>query len=156
MYWNRLRAYLKAQYGTTVYKLALSSGCSRPNRDGTLGTRGASFAMVPEHSPSTAPFRISWPLPRPGLRSKPVPTPGTSRIFSPSPIPMHRFPGCGNSIPPPWHRRMWWFYPWPPSRLPAGGNGQSAGGAQPYQAGMGGTWPADDSSGKCRLDSPGI
>ena len=41
----------------------------------------ASFAMVPEHSPSTAPFRISWPLPRPGLRSKPVPTPGTSRYF---------------------------------------------------------------------------
>ena len=33
MYWNRLRAYLKAQYGTTVYKLALSSGCSCPNRD---------------------------------------------------------------------------------------------------------------------------
>ena len=43
MYWNRLRAYLKAQYGTTVYKLALSSGCSCPNRDGTLGTRGCIF-----------------------------------------------------------------------------------------------------------------
>lgn len=43
MYWNRLDDSLKAQYGTKVYKLALSSGCSCPNRDGTLGTRGCVF-----------------------------------------------------------------------------------------------------------------
>ena len=43
MYWNRLDDMLKARYGTKVYKLALSSGCSCPNRDGTLGTRGCIF-----------------------------------------------------------------------------------------------------------------
>jgi len=30
-------------FGKKVYKLSLSSGCSCPNRDGTLGTRGCSF-----------------------------------------------------------------------------------------------------------------
>lgn len=43
MYWNDLNTNLKAQYNTKVYKLALSSGCSCPNRDGTLGTRGCIF-----------------------------------------------------------------------------------------------------------------
>ncbi len=43
MYWNRLNDWLKTQYGTKVYKLALSSGCSCPNRDGTLGRRGCIF-----------------------------------------------------------------------------------------------------------------
>lgn len=43
MYWNSLNTYLKQRYGTKVYKLALSSGCSCPNRDGTLDTRGCIF-----------------------------------------------------------------------------------------------------------------
>lgn len=43
MYLNRLNDELKAVYGTKVYKLALSSGCSCPNRDGTLDTRGCIF-----------------------------------------------------------------------------------------------------------------
>ena len=43
MYWNNLNDHLKAQYGTKVYKLSLSSGCSCPNRDGTLGDRGCIF-----------------------------------------------------------------------------------------------------------------
>lgn len=43
MYWNSLNEYLKRVYGTKVYKLALSSGCSCPNRDGTLGNRGCTF-----------------------------------------------------------------------------------------------------------------
>ena len=43
MYWNDLNSRLKAQYGCKVYKLALSSGCSCPNRDGTRGTRGCIF-----------------------------------------------------------------------------------------------------------------
>lgn len=43
MYRNDLNAALKARYGTKVYKLSLSSGCSCPNRDGTLGTRGCIF-----------------------------------------------------------------------------------------------------------------
>ena len=43
MYWNDLDTHLKRQYGCKVYKLALSSGCSCPNRDGTLGARGCIF-----------------------------------------------------------------------------------------------------------------
>ena len=43
MYWNSLNDRLREQYGTKVYKLALSSGCSCPNRDGTLGMRGCIF-----------------------------------------------------------------------------------------------------------------
>lgn len=43
MYWNDLNSRLKAEYGRKVYKLALSSGCSCPNRDGTLDTRGCIF-----------------------------------------------------------------------------------------------------------------
>ncbi len=35
--------YLKAQYGTKVYKIALDGGFTCPNRDGTLGTRGCIF-----------------------------------------------------------------------------------------------------------------
>lgn len=43
MYWNRLDSHLKARFGCKVYKLALSSGCTCPNRDGTLGERGCVF-----------------------------------------------------------------------------------------------------------------
>jgi len=43
MFWNSLNDRLREQYGTKVYKLALSSGCSCPNRDGTLGNRGCIF-----------------------------------------------------------------------------------------------------------------
>ena len=43
MYWNSLNDALRRRYGRKVYKLALSSGCSCPNRDGTLDTRGCIF-----------------------------------------------------------------------------------------------------------------
>lgn len=43
MYINKLDDRMKEQYGCKVYKLALSSGCSCPNRDGTLGTGGCIF-----------------------------------------------------------------------------------------------------------------
>ena len=43
MYWNSLNDVLRAEYGGKVYKLALSSGCSCPDRDGTLDTRGCIF-----------------------------------------------------------------------------------------------------------------
>ena len=43
MYWNSLGDWLRRRYGRKVYKLSLSSGCSCPNRDGTLDTRGCIF-----------------------------------------------------------------------------------------------------------------
>ncbi len=38
-----LNEYLNSQFGEKVYKLALDIGCTCPNRDGTLGTRGCIF-----------------------------------------------------------------------------------------------------------------
>ena len=40
---RRLSEVLRAQYGEKVYKLSLSSGCTCPNRDGTLGFGGCTF-----------------------------------------------------------------------------------------------------------------
>jgi radical SAM protein (TIGR01212 family) len=37
---------LKARFGTKVYKLSLSAGCTCPNRDGTLGTGGCTFCSA--------------------------------------------------------------------------------------------------------------
>ncbi|CBK74335.1 radical SAM protein, TIGR01212 family [Butyrivibrio fibrisolvens 16/4] len=38
-----LSDYLKNKYGTKVYKLSLASGCTCPNRDGTISTGGCIF-----------------------------------------------------------------------------------------------------------------
>jgi len=43
MYYYSLSDYLKNEFGTKVYKLALDAGCTCPNRDGRLGTRGCIF-----------------------------------------------------------------------------------------------------------------
>lgn len=43
MQYYSLSSYLKNTFGTKVYKLSLQSGCSCPNRDGTLGTGGCTF-----------------------------------------------------------------------------------------------------------------
>ena len=40
---RRLSDVLKAEYGEKIYRLALSSGCTCPNRDGTAGTGGCTF-----------------------------------------------------------------------------------------------------------------
>ncbi len=40
---QRLSDYLKQTYGEKVYKLSLSSGCTCPTRDGTLGYGGCTF-----------------------------------------------------------------------------------------------------------------
>ena len=38
-----LSSYLKERFGEKVYKLSLSSGCTCPNRDGTIGVGGCTF-----------------------------------------------------------------------------------------------------------------
>ena len=43
MYYRSLNAYLREAFGCKVYKLALSAGCTCPNRDGTIGTCGCIF-----------------------------------------------------------------------------------------------------------------
>ena len=41
--YKSLNQYLKERFGTKVYKIALSSGCTCPNRDGTVGVGGCIF-----------------------------------------------------------------------------------------------------------------
>lgn len=43
MYYHSLNDALRRRFGGKVYKLALSSGCTCPNRDGTVGHRGCIF-----------------------------------------------------------------------------------------------------------------
>ena len=43
MYIHTLNEHLRSRFGRKVYKLSLSSGCTCPNRDGTLGNRGCIF-----------------------------------------------------------------------------------------------------------------
>jgi radical SAM protein (TIGR01212 family) len=43
MEYRSLSAYLKETFGTKVYRLSLSSGCTCPNRDGTIGYGGCTF-----------------------------------------------------------------------------------------------------------------
>ena len=43
MKYHSLSDYLKETFGTKVYKLSLSTGCTCPNRDGTLGYGGCTF-----------------------------------------------------------------------------------------------------------------
>jgi radical SAM protein (TIGR01212 family) len=47
---------LKRRYHTKVYKLALSSGCTCPNRDGTLSTGGCTFCSAGGSGDFAAPF----------------------------------------------------------------------------------------------------
>ncbi len=51
-----LSDYLKSIYGTKVYKLSLSSGCTCPNRDGTLSFGGCTFCSEGGSGDFAAPF----------------------------------------------------------------------------------------------------
>ena len=53
---RRLNEYLQETYGEKVYKLALSSGCTCPNRDGTLDTGGCTFCSAGGSGDFAAPF----------------------------------------------------------------------------------------------------
>ena len=41
--YKSLNQHLQERFGTKVYKIALSSGCTCPNRDGTVGVGGCIF-----------------------------------------------------------------------------------------------------------------
>lgn len=43
---RRISSEMKKQYGTKVYRISLSSGCTCPNRDGTVGTGGCTFCSA--------------------------------------------------------------------------------------------------------------
>ena len=51
-----LSDYLKKTFGSKVYKLSLSSGCTCPNRDGTIGRGGCTFCSEGGSGDFAAPF----------------------------------------------------------------------------------------------------
>lgn len=51
-----LSEVLKERFGTKVYKLSLSSGCTCPNRDGTIGVGGCTFCSEGGSGEFAAPF----------------------------------------------------------------------------------------------------
>lgn len=51
-----LSDYLKSKFGQKVYKIALSSGCTCPNRDGTIGTGGCTFCTAGGSGEFASPF----------------------------------------------------------------------------------------------------
>ncbi len=70
---RRLSDVLKEQYGEKVYKLALSSGCTCPNRDGTLGTGGCTFCSRQgsgEHAAAPQPVPLQIAEARARIRNK--------------------------------------------------------------------------------------
>ena len=53
---RRLSDVLKAEYGEKVYKLALSSGCTCPNRDGKIAYGGCAFCSAEGSGDFAAPL----------------------------------------------------------------------------------------------------
>ena len=47
---------MRARFGTKVYRLSLQSGCTCPNRDGTIGTGGCTFCSEGGSGEFAAPF----------------------------------------------------------------------------------------------------
>lgn len=62
MYYRSLNAYLRETFGCKVYKLALSAGCTCPNRDGTLGSRGCIFCSGSGEFAASAALPVSEQL----------------------------------------------------------------------------------------------
>ena len=64
---------LKQQYGEKLYRISLTSGCTCPNRDGTLGTGGCTFCSGSgsgDFSPSFLPVRAQIEAGKQRIRSK--------------------------------------------------------------------------------------
>lgn len=54
-----LSEFLRSEYGEKIYKLSLSSGCTCPNRDGTIGCGGCTFCSEGgsgDHAAAMAPI----------------------------------------------------------------------------------------------------
>ena len=62
MYYRSLNAYLRETFGCKVYKLALSAGCTCPNRDGTLDAGGCIFCSGSGEFAASAALPVSEQL----------------------------------------------------------------------------------------------
>ena len=45
-YYYAFNEYMQARFGEKLYKLSLETGCTCPNRDGTVGTGGCTFCSM--------------------------------------------------------------------------------------------------------------
>lgn len=57
--YHSLDYYLKTSFGEKLYKIALNGGCTCPNRDGTLGTRGCIFCSAGGSGDFASPAALS-------------------------------------------------------------------------------------------------
>jgi len=53
--YNSINDFLKKRFGQRVYKVTLESGCSCPNRDGTLDNAGCIYCNEKSYDPATHP-----------------------------------------------------------------------------------------------------
>lgn len=90
MYYRSLNAYLRETFGCKVYKLALSAGCTCPNRDGTLDARGCIFCSGSGEFAASAALPVSEQLAQAKRlsRQRPGRMPDISPIFRITAIPM--------------------------------------------------------------------
>lgn len=102
MYYRSLNAYLRETFGCKVYKLALSAGCTCPNRDGTIGTRGCIFCSGSGEFAASASLSIPEQLAQAKrlVAAKAGRTHAISPIFRTLPIPMPRRRSCGRCLRP--------------------------------------------------------
>ena len=56
---NSYSRYTREQFGARVQKIAVSSGLTCPNRDGTVGTGGCTFCLNEAFSPSYSTPRLT-------------------------------------------------------------------------------------------------
>ena len=54
--YNSINDALKKRFGCKVFKVSLNSGCSCPNRDGSVGTQGCAFCGEKSYQVVTKPF----------------------------------------------------------------------------------------------------
>ena len=107
MYWNSLNEKLRQEYGGKVYKLALTSGCTCPNRDGTLGNRGCIFCDGAGAFAESGPISMQLEAAKGRVSAKAGKIPSILPISRPSQILMRPLKHYGNYIPRQWNRKTW-------------------------------------------------
>ena len=118
MYYRSLNAYLRETFGCKVYKLALSAGCTCPNRDGMIGTRGCIFCSGSGEFTASASLSIPEQLAQAKRLVAAKAGPDARYIayfqdftntYAPAEVLGARGGGPGPRTPPPPPKRRWLF-----------------------------------------------
>lgn len=157
MYWNSLNDCLRRQYGRKVYKLSLSSGCSCPNRDGTLGNRGCIFCDGAGAFAESGDIPLQLAAARRRVAAKAGHDPrfiAYFQSFTNTYAPVERLRTLYTAAMAP--EDVVVLSVAAPAGLPSAGNTGAAGGAEPAKTRLGGAGPPDHPPGKCRLYPAGL